>query len=421
MILKESTLAALENAPKREKKANKEWMTEEILELMTKRKAAKNTPRYHIIDNEINVKIKAAKENYYSGLCKTIEDENKRNQSRNMHDNIKTVTGKRKKKVTTGCIKSKKGDLLFEKEDIKTRWAEYISDLFDDERPATPSPGNLNGPPILRSEVEKAIKDAPIGKAPGEDGISAEAIKLLEDFGTEKLTELFNEVYDSGHIPDDLLKSVYTTLPKKPKATKCEEHRTISLMPHVMKIFLKIILERNKERINVEIGDEQFGFRPGSGTREGIFCINGIVQKYINVNKELYTCFIDYSKAFDRIHHQQLIDCLEKIGMDGKDIRIIANLYWMQKAAIRVGDELSDYTEIKRGVRQGCVLSPYLFNIYTEFIFRENSDSQGAIIGGCNISNLRYADDTMLLSEDKEELTTMIKNVKNSSRILDLI
>ena len=60
---------------KREKKANKEWMTEEILELMTKRKAAKNTPRYHIINNEINVKIKAAKENYYSGLCKTIEDE----------------------------------------------------------------------------------------------------------------------------------------------------------------------------------------------------------------------------------------------------------------------------------------------------------------------------------------------------------
>ena len=212
-------------------------MTEEIFELMTKRKAAKNTPRYHITDNEINAKIKAAKENYYSGLCKTIEDENKRNQSRNMHDNIKTVTGKRKKKQTTGCIKSKNGYLLFEKEDIKTRWAEYISDLFDDERPATPSPGNLNGPPILRSEVEKAIKDAPIGKAPGEDGISAEAIKLLEDFGTEKLTELFNEVYDSGHIPDDLLKSVYTTLPKKPKATKCEEHRTISLMPHVMKIY----------------------------------------------------------------------------------------------------------------------------------------------------------------------------------------
>ena len=101
--------------------------------------------------------------------------------------------------------------------------------------------------------------------------------------------------------------------------------------------------------------------------------------------------------------------------MDGKDIRIIANLYWMQKAAIRVGDELSDYTEIKRGVRQGCVLSPYLFNIYTEFIFRENSDSQGAIIGGRNISNLRYADDTVLLSEDKDELTVMIKNFKDSS------
>ena len=121
-------------------------------------------------------------------------------------------------------------------------------------------------------------------------------------------------------------------------------------MPHVMKMFLKVVLERIKQKINREIGEEQFGFCPGSGTREGIFCISNIIQKHIQVNKELYTCFIDYSKAFDRIHHQQLIESLEKVGIDGKDIRIIANVYWKQKAAIKVDDELSEYTEIKRGV-----------------------------------------------------------------------
>ena len=159
--------------------------------------------------------------------------------------------------------------------------------------------------------------------------------------------------------------SVYITLPKQPRATDCSNFRTISLMPHVLKIFLKVIQDRIGGKIYKEVGQTQFGFRPGSGTREGIFCFNILAQKHIEVNQDLFTCFIDYSKAFDRVHHDQLINCLEKIGIDGKDIRVIANLYWHQKAAIRIQNELSPFTPIERGVRQGCVLSPYLFNIYT--------------------------------------------------------
>ena len=218
-------------------------------------------------------------------MCEKVEEKQKSNHSKDMHDNVKIITGKQKKKNKTGCIKSKDDKLLFEKDGIKKRWSEYIGDLFDDQRPPLPSPKNLEGPRILRSEVEKAIKDSPAGKAPGEDGINAEAVKILEDFGTEKLTDLFNDIYESGHIPEDLLQSVYITLPKKSKVVKCEEHRTISLMPHVMKMFLKVVLERIKQKINREIGEEQFGFRPGSGTREGIFCISNIIQKHIQVNK----------------------------------------------------------------------------------------------------------------------------------------
>ena len=83
-----------------------------------------------------------------------------------------------------------------------------------------------------------------------------------------------------------------------------------------------------------------------------------------------------------------LIECLERIGVDGKDARIIANLYWQQKAAIKVEDELSPYIAIQRGVRHGCVLSPYLFNIYTEFIFREVEELEGININGKIINNM---------------------------------
>ena len=145
-----------------------------------------------------------------------------------------------------------------------------------------------------------------------------------------------------------------------------------------------------------------------AGTSEGIFCYNILAQKHLEVDQDLFTCFIDYSKAFDRVHHYQLIECLEKIGVDGKDIRIITELYWHQKAAIRLQDELSPYTSIKRGVRQGCVLSPYLFNIYTEFIFRESNDLQGICIHGMNVNNLRYADDTALIADDPQNLQEIV-------------
>ena len=180
-------------------------------------------------------------------------------------------------------------------------------------------------------------------------------------------------------------------------------------------IFLKVIQERINHKINKEVGSNQFGSRAGSGTREGLFCFNTIAQKHIEVNQDLYTCFIDYSKAFDRIHHATLVECLERIGVDGKDIRIIANLYWHQKAAIKIDDELSPFTEIQRGVRQGCVLSPYLFNIYTEFIFREAEELEGITINGHNINNLRYVDDTALIASDEEKLQRLVDIVKECS------
>ena len=305
--------------------------------------------------------------------------------------------------------------MLFEKDKVLQRWSDYIGDLFADNRPPLPIPSNDDGPPIIKEEVEKALKNTQMGKAPGEDGITTEMLKTLESFGVEKLTDLYNDIYATGIIPEELLRSIYITLPKQPRATDCSNYRTISLMPHTLKIFLKIIQARIGNKIDREVGETQFGFRPGSGTREGIFFINIMAQKHIEINQDLYTCFIDYSKAFDRVHHDQLITCLERIGIDGKDIRIIANLYWYQKAAIRIDNELSPFTNIQRGVRQGCVLSPYLFNIYTEFIFRESNELKGTNIHGLNLNNLRYADDTALVATDQKDLQKIVSKVKDES------
>ena len=115
-----------------------------------------------------------------------------------------------------------------------------------------------------------------------------------------------------------------------------------------------------------------------------------------------------------------MIDALVKAGIDGKDIRIITELYWNQKAAIRVDQELSEPAKIMRGVRQGCVLSPYLFNLYTEFIFRNSEDLPGLNINGRNVNNLRYVDDTTLLANTQEDLQRIVNTVKTESEIKGL-
>ena len=81
-------------------------------------------------------------------------------------------------------------------------------------------------------------------------------------------------------------------------------------------------------------------------------------------------CFIDYEKAFDKVRHSDLIEILQNLNLDGKDIRLITNLYWSQLVAVNIDNNLKPWFEIKRGVRQGCVLSPDLFSIYGEMILR---------------------------------------------------
>ena len=136
----------------------------------------------------------------------------------------------------------------------------------------------------------------------------------------------------------------------------------------------------------------------------------------MEVQKDLYACFIDYAKAFDPVKHSEMVEALARTGIDGKDIRIITELYWNQKAAIRIDLELSEPTVIQRGVRKGCVLSPYLLNIYTEHIFRELNHMNGLNINGTNIKNIRYKDDTTQLANSNEDLQKIFDVVKRSSK-----
>ena len=187
-------------------------------------------------------------------------------------------------------------------------------------------------------------------------------------------------------------------------------------MSHITKLLLKIILKRNQVLLNENSGETQFGFKSGSGTRDAIFTMRIITEKCLEKGKDLFVCFIDYAKAFDRVQHQKTFECLRNTRMDSKDLRVITNLYWNQRACIRNDKEVSDFAEIKRGVRQGCILSPSLFNLYTECIFKSIEGMPGINISGNIVNNLRYADDTALIADNEQDLQNIVDTIHRQSK-----
>ena len=151
--------------------------------------------------------------------------------------------------------------------------------------------------------------------------------------------------------------------------------------------------------MNHELPDVQAGFRKGRGTRDQIANIRWIIEKARKFQKNIYFCFIDYAKTFDCVNHNTLWKILQEMGIPDHLTCILRNLYAGQEATVRTGHGTIDWIQIRKGVRQGCILSPCLFNLYAEYIMRYaglDEAQAGIKIAGRNISNLTYVDDTTL-------------------------
>ena len=139
--------------------------------------------------------------------------------------------------------------------------------------------------------------------------------------------------------------------------------------------------------------------------------------------KNIYFCFVDYAKAFDCVDHNKLWKILKEMGIPDHLTWLLRNLYAGQEATVRTGHGTTAWFQIGKGVHQGCILSPYLFNFYAEYIMRNaglEETQAGIKIAGRNINNLRYADDTTLLAESEEEVKNLLMKVKGESEKVGL-
>ena len=147
------------------------------------------------------------------------------------------------------------------------------------------------------------------------------------------------------------------------------------------------------------------------------------MEKGREFQKNIYFCFIDYAKAFDCVDHNKLWTILKEIGIPDHLTCLLRNLYAGLEATVRTGDGTTDWFQIGKGVCQGSIFSPCLFNFYAEYIMRNTGleETQAGIkISGTNINKLRYADDTTLMAESEEELKSLLMKVKEESEKVGL-
>ena len=186
---------------------------------------------------------------------------------------------------------------------------------------------------------------------------------------------------------------------------------------------LKILQARLQQYVNCELPDVQAGFRKGRGTRDQIANICWIIEKAREFQKNIYFCFIDNARSFDCVGQNKLWKILQEMGTPDHLTCLLRNLYAGQEATVRTGHGTTDWFQIGKGVCQGCILSPCLFNFYADYIMinAELEEPQAGIkIAGRNINNLRYVDDTTFMAESEKEQKSLLMKVKVESEKVGL-
>ena len=207
-----------------------------------------------------------------------------------------------------GTIKDRNGRDLTEAEDIKKRWQKYTEELYKKD---LHYPNNHKGvithlqPDILEGEVT-ALGSIATNKASGGDEIPVELFQILQNDAITVLHSACQQIWKTQQWPQDRKKSVFIPIPKKGNAKACLNYCTIALISHATKVMLKILQARLQQSVNRELPDIQAGFRKVRGTRNQTVNIQWIMTKAREFQKNIYFCFLDYTKAFDCVDQNKL-------------------------------------------------------------------------------------------------------------------
>lgn len=396
------------------KKKATPWYTPEIKYLaQEKRKAYMNylaTPsqnnrdNYVTTRNVVNSKIRKIKEEYWEAFTAGMEND--------LYGAQKKVWKllRRSKNETNEFMTNSKITIQ--------EWEQFFRSLYQTPNNDTPviqfADDDIN---ISREDVTQELRSLKNRKAAGPDNISNEMLKYGGLELATNLTKLFQNVLTKHVIPNDWKASVTIPVFKKGSKSDPENYRGITLMNSTTKLFTKLILNQLLKHISPR--EEQQGFRKNRSTTDAIFIVRQIVEKAIEFNKPAYLCFVDLTKAFDRVRLQDVIKCLKERAVPSGAIKIIQELNSNNSTIIRSSSETSKPINIS-GIRQGDSLSPMLFNILMDKIIDHIPKHLGYKMGETPIPIVCYADDAVLMAENEEDLQALLDAFDTTSARLNM-
>ena len=329
---------------------------------------------YRACKQQTQQSLRHMKNTWWRGRAAVLQEAADSRNYKTFYQELKAVHGPQYKASPT--VKSKDGVLLTEPSQVLDRWAEHFKGVlnqdsqFDEsvllEFPQLDINPSLDALPTLE-EVTLSIKQLTSGKAPGADGIPPDIFKHGGTCIAEELLRLFTLIWEEGKVPQDFRDADLVHLYKNKGDSKCcDNHRGISLLCIVGKIFARLQLNRLSDHIyNMGlIPESQCGFRPGRGTVDMVFSLRQIQEKCRLYSVDLYLLFIDLTKAFDTINRPGLWAILEKIGCPKRFIGLIRSFHDGMYVTVREGTDRSKPFEVTSGTKQGCVLAPTLFSIF---------------------------------------------------------
>jgi hypothetical protein len=319
------------------------------------------------------------------------------------------------------------GDTCSDRKEVLNRWKADFSGLLNAENTnvtegATQSSETERGTnqtvvdagitlPIRLKEVELALRKAQNGKAQGFDCIPTEVLR--NQTTVNFLHRLFAVCFEKGITPEIWAQGIINPIPKDLKKDQRIplNYRGITLASCVYKLYCCILNERltSWTEVNEQINDSQNGFRRGRSCQDHIATLTSIIDTRKMSRKSTYTAFVDFSKAYDRINRHKLFNRMKYIGLPQKFLLVLQSLYQNVKCSVRVNGCLSDWFPVSIGLKQGCILSPILFNLYLNSLVEEIRDSGiGVDLEGEIIGMLLYADDIVFLAETEADLQRLL-------------
>ena len=321
----------------------------------------------------VQAKLREMQDSWLITKAEEIQQYADSNNSKRFYDALKTIYGPQSS-GTAPLLSADGTTLLTDKNAILDRWAEHFNNVLN-------RPSSINAEAIARmpqveintslaeppgeAEVQKAIKLLSNGKAPGSDSIPAEIYKAGGPVLIQKLTELLQAMWRQEAIPQEFKDaSIVHLYKRKGNRQSCDNHRGISLLVIAGKILARVLL--NRLILHMEDGhlpESQCGFRKGRGTADMIFAARQLQEKCQEQNRDLYTTFVDLTKAFDTVSREGLWKIMAKFGCPGKFITMVRQFHDGMLARVLDEGDCSDAFPVTNGVKQGCVLAPTLFSM----------------------------------------------------------